>query len=387
MLWQGSKNLGEEARIFTGILPNVYWPPSGFCWERPICHDSEIIEQNQSNVTFPRKSNVDIKVNDFIRLAEDQSRVYKTNQIIMTFGNDFFYSGDNARRWFENTDKLIKHVNARQSKVNVFYSTPACYLYALEQQNVTWDLKEDDFFPYADGPNRFWTGFYTSRPALKYNIRRSGNYLQAVRQLATLANLNTSSTIDSIRSLERAMGVVQHHDAVTGTEKQYVSDDYSRQLAIGVDKCVNVINDSFDAILRKNFNKIVDENKTAPIFYCSLLNITECLPIENKEKFNVIIYNPLARMISSWVSIPVVSSNYEVIDFTTQKLITIDIVPVYSEISLIIERKSQAKFKIVFEANLPPMGFKVISLLKNQSYVMVTIFNITINIFKITLYH
>lgn len=39
-------------------------------------------------------------------------------------------------------------------------------------------VKKDDFFPYADGPHMFWTGFFTSRPALKRYERLSYNFLQ-----------------------------------------------------------------------------------------------------------------------------------------------------------------------------------------------------------------
>ncbi|KAL2348051.1 hypothetical protein Fmac_002051 [Flemingia macrophylla] len=34
-------------------------------------------------------------------------------------------------------------------------------------------------------------------------------------------------------SLVEALAIVQHHDAVTGTEKQHVVDDYAKQLLIG----------------------------------------------------------------------------------------------------------------------------------------------------------
>jgi hypothetical protein len=33
------------------------------------------------------------------------------------------------------------------------------------------------------------------------------------------------------------MGVAQHHDAVSGTEKQHVAYDYAKRLAIGAQQC------------------------------------------------------------------------------------------------------------------------------------------------------
>lgn len=36
---------------------------------------------------------------------------------------------------------------------------------------------------------------------------------------------------------DEAMAVLQHHDAVSGTSKQHVADDYARQLAAGWDPC------------------------------------------------------------------------------------------------------------------------------------------------------
>ena len=38
-----------------------------------------------------------------------QAKYYKTNNILMTMGEDFQYS--NALMWFKNLDKLIKYVN------------------------------------------------------------------------------------------------------------------------------------------------------------------------------------------------------------------------------------------------------------------------------------
>lgn len=31
------------------------------------------------------------------------------------------------------------------------------------------------------------------------------------------------------------MGIIQHHDALSGTEKQQVANDYAQRLAVGID--------------------------------------------------------------------------------------------------------------------------------------------------------
>ena len=41
----------------------------------------------------------------------------------------------------------------------------------------------------------------------------------------------------SSEMLREAMGVAQHHDAVSGTEKQHVAYDYAKRLAIGAQQC------------------------------------------------------------------------------------------------------------------------------------------------------
>lgn len=116
--------------------------------------------------------------------------------------------------------------------MNVFYSTPSCYLYALNKVNRTWSSKSDDFFPHSHHPHGFWTGYFTSRPALKRFERYANNILQVTRQLNAFSN---SQLRNEIFNLSEAMGIAQHHDAVSGTEKQHVACDYALRLSVGID--------------------------------------------------------------------------------------------------------------------------------------------------------
>ena len=59
--------------------------------------------------------------------------------------------------WMTNLDKIIDGVNA-EGTIKAMYSTPSIYLKAKHAENVQWSVKTDDFFPYADGGDSYWTG-------------------------------------------------------------------------------------------------------------------------------------------------------------------------------------------------------------------------------------
>jgi len=300
--------------------------------------------------------NVDQKVDAFLAYTLDQQTKYRTSSLIMTMGSDFQYS--NAHMWFKNLDKTIKYVNARQangSRVNLLYSTPACYLHALNRANLTWPLKTDDFFPYAHTDHRFWTGYFTSRPALKFYVRQTNNILQVARQLSVISGSKGPDVTAALGRLERAMGVAQHHDAVSGTEKQHVAYDYAKRLSQGTDEVFR----AFEPMLRLRFGLGAGEG----IHLCPRLNISECLPVENKSVFSVFLWNPLARMVESWQRVPVVAGKLAcgVEEFGVFELdgrrVDSEVVEVDEATRRIPERVASADFEVVFLAELAPVNF------------------------------
>lgn len=65
----------------------------------------------------------------------------------------------------------------------------------MNKAGKEWTSKTDDFFPYANIPFAYWTGYYTSRPALKRYERYANNILQVTRQLNGFSQKNLRNII------------------------------------------------------------------------------------------------------------------------------------------------------------------------------------------------
>ena len=87
--------------------------------------------------------------------------------------------------------------------------------------------------------------YFTSRPALKRQVRFASNFLNAARQMEVITGI-TAEQVDTpvtrpsppvgdswTDSMEGAIGVATHHDGMSGTEKQAVADDYSQRISEG----------------------------------------------------------------------------------------------------------------------------------------------------------
>ncbi|KAK7113102.1 lysosomal alpha-mannosidase-like [Littorina saxatilis] len=360
MVWRGSpNNLGVQADIFTGVLPNLYQPPAGFCFDI-TCSDTPFVDDPRLHDV-----NVEERVDAFLSAMADQAKQYTTNHLITTMGSDFQYQA--AHNWFLNLDKLIKYVNARQSngsKVNLLYSTPSCYTYHVNKAGKTYTTKEDDFFPYAHHEHAFMTGYYSSRPALKGYVRRANNFLQVVKQLDALAMLeDTDNSTFNINILAEAMGVAQHHDAVSGTERQAVANDYAERLANGITEAQKVYNDAVKKLAARNGNAVLEHK------FCTLLNISVCPITEHENQFMVTVYNPIARPGLEYVHLPV--SHDQTVSFKVWgpdgQEVTSELIPITPGTFRIPERKnSTAKYELVFQAELVPLGYSTYTVTSNK---------------------
>ncbi|KAI5651043.1 hypothetical protein M9H77_37048 [Catharanthus roseus] len=358
VVWQGSKSLGSSSQIWTGIFPIHYDPPAGFAFEV-----NDVSAPVQDDITL-FDYNVAERVNDFVAAAQSQANVTRTNHIMWTMGEDFRYQY--ALSWFRQMDKLIHYVNM-DGRVNALYSTPSIYTEAKHATKEKWPLKTGDFFPYADHENAYWTGYFTSRPALKGYVRMLSGYYLAARQLEFYRGRNSSGP--NTDALADALAIAQHHDAVSGTERQHVASDYAMRLSIGYTEAEKVVASSLAMLAESKLSGKPNESVTK-FEQCPLLNISYCPPSEaglsNGKSLVVVAYNPLGWERDDVIRIPVSSAELIVKDSDGREIES-QLIPMPNA-SLISRNyhvkaymgrsaSSSTTYWLAFPVSLPPLGF------------------------------
>ena len=338
MVWEASQDLGAQSDLFTGVLFDHYGPPPGFCWDL-LCNDEPIMD---SPIL---ENNLDDRIKVFVDYVRNQGEHYKTNNIMLTMGMDFHYQA--AHAWFMNLDRLIKHVNDQDLGIKIFYSTPSCYLKAVHSSGESWPTKQDDFFPYASDPHAYWSGYFSSRPTSKYMIRQTERMAKILSQLALVTEaIEDTEDVDKMNVLYETVGIVQHHDAVTGTEKQHVANDYHTRMHHALETGSGVV----------NLTPVYTVDHLGGPTICPLLNTSQCPTTELfEDELQVNIYNPLARTRTYYARLPVIFASYQV---QTQQGddIPSQLVPIPEQVLSLPGRESQATHVLVFKTTTDPMS-------------------------------
>ncbi len=58
--------------------------------------------------------------------------------------------------------------------------------------------------------------------------------------MASYLSMKSMELVGDLSVLKEAVALLQHHDAITGTEKQHVADDYARLIHLGIEECEKI---------------------------------------------------------------------------------------------------------------------------------------------------
>lgn len=257
-VWRGSDSLGEETQIFAHILDSHYNTPP------EMAYDGD----HGSSMRFTKQSGGE-QADAFAKMARTRSAYYKHNLLMIPYGDDFMHT--HAFRSFDDMDDLMNVINTNPQRYNmtVRYAGLKDYVHAVHALDLEWPVLDGahplangnrDFHPYTtdtyNGNADVWSGYYSSRPKLKGYIRSRENFLRHSELLMTAASLsrsqhNRGAELSSVTSLRRAVGVGQHHDAITGTEKDAVTASYMN----GLSDATAAVNNATSAVAARLLQK------------------------------------------------------------------------------------------------------------------------------------
>jgi lysosomal alpha-mannosidase len=339
-LWKLIHPLGsEDNTIFTHILHTGYTMPVELFWHTEG-------NQKKPNHYDNTDSMITTWANTIVNVSKERSKAYQTSHIMLPYGDDFYFQ--RASDIFPIIERVMGEINSHSSiyQATIKYSNLYDYFETVKAELPTSSLpiRSGDFFPYADNRESYWTGFYTSRSTSKALARLSDAYIRLAELLQMQAYLSTKDInllqSEELDHLRRWNGIMQHHDAVTGTEKLHVAQDYQLQIARSIDNLDATVT-NYGCVSTAVF----DNSPSA----CKQLVYTKRIHYqEEPEKGTLVVtlQNSADTPFVGYVQITVPSSKYEVWD-TQQK-------PIPSEVH---RYNASSEYVLFFRAEIPPLGF------------------------------
>jgi len=197
-------------------------------------------------------------------------------------------------------------------------------------------VRTDDVFPLANAAHAYWSGYFTSRPALKRQVRFATNFLAAARQMeifgaVTTADVNLSTVRPSppvgtswTDSLEGTIGVATHHDGMSGTERQSVANDYSERISES--------HFEVEAGVAKAFQKLTGSSSEFGHCNCNAagncLNLSVCAYTTDQNEFTMTAWNPQGQSAVQMVRIPVTGDSWSVKNVATGESLAVQTAPI-----------------------------------------------------------
>lgn len=181
--------------------------------------------------------------------------------------------------------------------------------------------------------------------------------------------------------MEEAISLCQHHDSITGTEKQHVADDYHLRLHKGLEEAQKTISKALKGLLKKNsvrhglyLDGTLKMSYNWNADFCNLLNISVCQPAMKASRsasgvLHLWAYNSLTYQRSVPIRIPIsldTHSHWQVL-VTEGKPIEAQLVSISEATRNVQKNEMEDSFirgdsftkELVFMAAVPPLGYSV----------------------------
>ncbi|KAG6458879.1 hypothetical protein O3G_MSEX011102 [Manduca sexta] len=257
--------------LFTHVMPFYSYDVPHSCGPDPkICCQFDFKRLPGNGITCPwgiaprkiTEKNVEERAMLILDQWRKKAQLYRSNVVMFPLGDDFRY--DRANEWdhqYKNYEMLIDYINSNDAlNTEVQFGNLQDYFKAVhaEMKLSNFPVLSGDFFTYADRNQHYWSGYFTSRPFYKNMDRvllayvRAAELVTAQAQAAGSVSRVLALTLrDRVRAARRALALFQHHDAIAGTARDDVVDDYANKLLAAIKYCQSAIQQAAYYLLKQ----------------------------------------------------------------------------------------------------------------------------------------
>ena len=185
--------------------------------------------------------------------------------------------------------------------------------------------------------------------------------MAAARQLQVVGGAAPQGVAALLRA-EQALGISQHHDAISGTAKQHVSFDYAKQLAVGQTDA--------EAVVAAALTVLLQPAPLAPVTwaFCRRLNETVCPATQRPgAEAAVVVYSQLGQARVELVLLPVAGPTVHVVDAATHQPVAVQTFAADETLSNYARRTGETPFVAAFQATVAAVGVSTYQLFVSAS--------------------
>ncbi|XP_078145165.1 alpha-mannosidase 2 isoform X2 [Centroberyx gerrardi] len=387
-LWRQNWDSSPRSDIMCHMMPFYSYDVPHTCGPNPaVCCQFDFHRLPGGRVSCPwrlppqpiTEQNIQERALLLLDQYRQKSRLFRSSILLVPLGDDFrFVESSEWDAQFQNYQKIFDFYNSHpELRVKARFGTLSDYFLSLQRrldaEGEELPVLRGDFFTYADRDDHYWSGYFTSRPFYKRLDRVMEATLRASEILYSLALAEIRHfrgdasgffpAADGFRQLvaaRRNLALFQHHDAVTGTSRDRVVQDYGTRLFHSLLSLRQVLQSSAHWLLLLDKSQFHHDEATPLLQMDDVQPVHDALPRKTVMKIgakprSLIIFNPTEQLQSSVVSIFIDSPDARVVDVETNQ-------PILSQISAVWEeptRSSTENFQLSFIASLPPLSLVI----------------------------
>lgn len=392
--WRQNWDLGSVTDILCHMMPFYSYDIPHTCGPDPkICCQFDFKRLPGGRYGCPwgvppeaiSPGNVQSRAQMLLDQYRKKSKLFRTKVLLAPLGDDFRFS--EYTEWdlqYRNYEQLFNYMNSQPNlNVKIQFGTLSDYFDALEKAaeksaQSLFPVLSGDFFTYADRDDHYWSGYFTSRPFYKRMDRTMESRLRTAEILYHLAlkqaqkyKINKFLSLPHYTTLTEArrnLGLFQHHDAITGTAKDWVVVDYGTRLFQSLNFLEKIIGDSAFLLILKD-KKMYQSQPSDTFLEMDMKQISQdslpkktVIQLNAQEPRYLVVYNPFEQERASVVSVCVNSAAVQVLS-DTGKPVEVQVSAVWNDVRTI----SQTAYEVFFLAHIPPLGMKVYKIIESQS--------------------